>query len=334
MHPIKFFVKKTNKKIEQLNNILLAHHYIDYDLRAKNTVFLAGTSRSGTTWLSNIINYNNDFRYIFEPFFEKEVEISQHFNEKQYIRPNSKNNYFLEQASLILSGRVRSEWSDRFNQRFISHQRLIKSIRANLFLKWLRLQFPNLPIIFLLRHPCAVAISKVKLNWQRSIKHYLAQEELVADFLYPFLSETEESEKVYQTTGDSFTNHIFSWCIENYVPLKQIEQNDNIHILFYEQLCTNPELELQRLFSYMGIKYKPEILVNFQQASQLSRKDSAVITGESVINSWQNHISDRQTRQAMEILDLFGLNAIYSESSMPNTNNFKNINSSKIMLTN
>ena len=331
---MKSIVRKTNRKIQHFSNLLLTRYYIDYDLGIKNTVFLAGTSRSGTTWLSNVINYNNDFRYIFEPFYEKEVEICQHFNEKQYIRPNSKNNYFLEQASLILSGRVKSEWSDRFNQRFISNKRLIKSIRANLFLKCLHLQFPDLPIIFLLRHPCAVAISKLKLNWQRSIKHYLAQEELVADFLYPFLSEIEESEKIYQTTGDSFTNHIFSWCIENYVPLKQIEQNDKIYILFYEQLCTNPELELQKLFSYMGRKYKPEILVNFQKASQLSRKDSAVITGDSLINSWQNHITNQQMQKAIEILNLFGLDTIYSENLMPNTDKLKNINNLDIVLTN
>jgi hypothetical protein len=41
----------------------------------RNTIFLAGTGRSGTTWLSNIINYKNEYRYMFEPFQSKKVNI-------------------------------------------------------------------------------------------------------------------------------------------------------------------------------------------------------------------------------------------------------------------
>jgi len=35
---------------------------------AKNdVVFVSGSGRSGTSWLANLCNYRNDFRYLFEP---------------------------------------------------------------------------------------------------------------------------------------------------------------------------------------------------------------------------------------------------------------------------
>ena len=33
----------------------------------RDAVFLAGSGRSGTTWLSEVINYKGGYRYVFEP---------------------------------------------------------------------------------------------------------------------------------------------------------------------------------------------------------------------------------------------------------------------------
>ena len=131
-------------KIDNFETKLKTYYYPDYNPSYQNAVFLAGIGRSGTTWLSNIINYNNDYRYIFEPFYKKKVGICKNFDSKQYIRESSNDKKNLEPVKLILSSKVKSKWSDRFNERIFTNKRLIKSIRANLFLKWLHLNFPNL----------------------------------------------------------------------------------------------------------------------------------------------------------------------------------------------
>ena len=38
------------------------------------TVFLAGTGRSGTTWLAGLINHDQSYRDVFEPFHPGKVE--------------------------------------------------------------------------------------------------------------------------------------------------------------------------------------------------------------------------------------------------------------------
>ena len=44
----------------------------------RQTVLLAGTGRSGTTWAANIINYANTYRFMFEPFYPQAVDVLSH----------------------------------------------------------------------------------------------------------------------------------------------------------------------------------------------------------------------------------------------------------------
>jgi adenylylsulfate kinase len=52
--------------------------------------------------------------------------------------------------------------------------------------------------------------------------------------------------------------------------------------------------------------------------SELTRKDSAIITGDSLIDGWRKYITNEQIRRTVDILNIFGLDKIYSEESMPN----------------
>ena len=145
---------------------LVSPLYVDCNRDYRNTVFLAGTERSGTTWVSDIINYKREYRYIFEPFRPAKVDICRDFAPRQYIRPENDDHRFVQAAEAILSGRIRNGWTDKYHRRFVSSKRLVKDVRANLFLKWIHCHFPNMPIILLLRHPCAVARTHRRCRWQ------------------------------------------------------------------------------------------------------------------------------------------------------------------------
>jgi hypothetical protein len=275
----------------------------------RQTVFLAGTGRSGTTWVADIINYANDYRLMFEPFYSEEVDILSHFRYKQYLRPDNCDPDFLEPAKAILSGQVRSNWIDSVNRTVFARKRLIKDIRAHHLLKWIKTNFPEIPIILLLRHPCAVAHSKLKLDWDTHLDVFLSQDELVDDFLRPFRAEIEAA----RTT---FEKHIFMWCIENYVPLKQFKTGE-VQLAFYEYFCTEPENAVDRLFTFLGEAYDERVFDAVRKPSSLSREESAVITGEDLTRSWVRHFTEEQIQSAVKILSLFGLETIYSSDPMP-----------------
>ena len=49
----------------------------------RRTVLLAGTGRSGTTWVEKVINHRNRFRVMFEPFHQKKVASISHWSYRQ-----------------------------------------------------------------------------------------------------------------------------------------------------------------------------------------------------------------------------------------------------------
>jgi hypothetical protein len=294
--------------------------HVDPNCDYKNSIFLAGSGRSGTTWVSDIINYNNEYRYMFEPFNPSQVRICKGFRRKQYLRPEDRREEFLRPARIILSGDLRSNWIDHLDEGFISWRRLIKDIRANLMLGWIRANFPGMPMILLLRHPCAVASSKTRLRrireptlrrrWMPRLNDFLSQRDLVEDFLEPFVEEM-------RSARDDFERDIFSWCVENYVPLKQFRPGE-MHLTFYERLCEDPNDELGRLGTFLGRSFDNSVFERVNRPSKLSRPKSAIVSGESLVADWRKHVTDAQLERAVEILGLFGLDKIYSEEVLPN----------------
>jgi len=283
---------------------------IDYEPDYRKSVFLAGTARSGTTWVSDIINYDNQYRYIFEPFNPRKVPLVKPFGWKKYLRPEERDTQLYDIASRVLSGQIRSAWTERFNRRFVSWRRLVKDIRANLFLKWLHVNFPGLPFVLLLRHPCAVASSYAKHGWRGLVEPLLAQPSLVEDFLHPY------TERI-TAARDTYERAVFIWCIETLVPLRQFRR-DEIHLMFYEDLICRPAEQIERLFAFLGQGPDPAaVLRRIDRPSLTSRKDSAVLVGTSRIDSWRKHVTADQLRRTLEIVELFGLDGIYAEESTP-----------------
>jgi hypothetical protein len=275
--------------------------HLDLNRDHRNSVFLAGSGRSGTTWVSEIINHRNEYRLIFEPFHPGICKI---FRRKQYLRPDDRSEEYLGPARKVLAGGIRSSWTDRFNRKFVAHRRLIKDIRANLLLCWMRENLPGMPIVLLLRHPCAVAASRLALGWRDGLPEMMEQEELVEDYLSPMEAEI-------RAARNAFERHVFSWCIDNYVPLRQFAPGE-IHLAFYENFIVHPEDEIRRLFTFLGEDFDRRVYRVLRRPSPLSRK------GESPsVDAWRRCVTDSQLERAVEILALFGLDTVYGARAMP-----------------
>jgi hypothetical protein len=275
--------------------------HLDLNRDHRNSVFLAGSGRSGTTWVSEIINHRNEYRLIFEPFHPG---ICKNFRRKQYLRPDDRSEEYLGPARKVLTGGIRSFWTDRFNRKFVARRRLIKDIRANLLLCWMRENLPGMPIVLLLRHPCAVAASRLALGWRDGLPEMMEQEELVEDYLSPIEAEI-------QAARNAFERHVFSWCIDNYVPLRQFAPGE-IHLAFYENFIVHPEDEIQRLFAFLGEDFDRRVYRVLRRPSPLSRRG-----GSSSVDAWRRSVSGSQLERAVEILGLFELDRLYGEGTMP-----------------
>ena len=274
-----------------------------------DSVLVAGSGRGGTSWLAEAVSAAGGYRYVFEPFHPGKVRAALPFGYRRYLRPHERRLDLLEPASRILGGRVRGPWTDRFQRGFVHRRRLIKEIRANLFLGWLAQNFPGMPVVFVLRHPCAVAHSKTRLGWRSRLEEFLGQPELVEDFLAPVAERM-------RAARSEFERHVFAWCVENRVPLAQLRRGQ-AHLVFYERLCENPDQELAQLFGYLGSGGVERALRALRKPSSLSRAGSEIHSGGSPSRGWVREVGEAEIRRATEILALFGLDGIYGDSPEP-----------------
>jgi hypothetical protein len=233
------------------------------------------------------------------------------FGRVQYLRPDNPDPTYVKPATLIMSGRIRSAWVDQYNKKMLPSQRLIKDVRSMLMLKWIRNRFPGSRIIYIMRHPCAVAVSRIKLGWRIDLrKTYFEQSDLVSDYLAPFAAQILRSTSPIEVW-------ITSWCIENYVPLAQLKRGD-VHLVFYERLMTDPITELKRIFSFLDGKFDGSVLGRFEVPSVTShRSNGRPVLEADPVSGWRAHVSGTEKTSCRRILNAFGLDAIYGESSLP-----------------
>jgi len=275
------------------------------------SILVAGTARSGTTWLGDLIASQIPSRILFEPFNPDLVSDYRHFNYFQYMRPGTENSEFYAFAQKVFTGKIRNRWIDHQNERIFSKFRLVKEIRINLALKWLHDNFPEIPILFVMRHPCAVVLSRMELGWatDSDIEPFLSQPHLLQDHLDPYFDLICGAETVEE-------KHAVIWSVSNLVPLTQFSSNE-LKVVYYEDLCMQPETELPGIFEAMGHQYSTSLFTGSNQPSQTTRRDSAVVKGINKVEHWKKKLSRSQIDNVLKVVQAFGLAHLYGDSTLP-----------------
>lgn len=275
-------------------------------------ILIAGCGRSGTTWLGEIVNYDHAFRIVFEPLrHDTGPAVAKALGYWPYLRPDARPEGVAEQVWDVFNGGWRSEWSDRFGRQ-TSTRCLVKEIRAHFLLGWMRAAFPDMPMVFILRHPCAVAASEIRLGWtgwDEPLAALAARPELVADHLAPYLD-------VIHGAATTFERRIVLWCIRNVVPLRQLARGD-ASVVLYERLLIDPMGELAPLLSSLGRPIdEPAILQAWRQPSAMSMASGDAVPDDRV-SGWMRTTTAEERARAVDILRAFGLARIYTDDPMP-----------------
>lgn len=291
--------------LSRIGSWLLQHAYVDCDHRISKSVLVSGVGRSGTTWLCDMINAENNMRVLFEPFRPDKVPLVKHFAWRQYLRPEETAREYMDPARRILSGKLRNPWVDRYNRCLFPHGRIIKDIRTNLMLGWLANHFPELRMVVIMRHPCAVAESKLRLGWDSKLDLMIDQEQLKMDYLGPYMHA------IARVSG-LFEEHVFNWCIEYAVAFHQLK-GFNYHLVRYEDLCASPITEMARLYAKLGMNDKRQLLKQVHRPSATAFTKNTIFNGAERLNDWRTRIDPDQVKRAREIMRIFGMEAYYPD---------------------
>ena len=237
-------------RLRSLRRRVSAAAYIDIDRRVETSLLVASSGRSGSTWVAEVLNHDNSYRLVFEPFRRDVVREARPLRYGQYIAPDELDHPLAARIEKLLAGRVRGAWVDGYNLRRLARRRIVKEIRVTNLLPWIHARFPELPIVYILRDPVAVARSWHTLGWGDVLDEFLAQDELLEQF--PAARSAIES---ISRDRAPMARHLLRWCLENTIPLRSLSSADTVHVVTYERLRSDPHAGFGCLFRAVGRQY-------------------------------------------------------------------------------
>jgi hypothetical protein len=284
-----------------------------------STIVLAGSGRSGTTWLQEILCTLPGVQPIFEPFhpcFNPEVRRLTGFDQQDpylrswYLRPYDEQPDWTALFAKVLTGCFRNYWTDYERKSFFPERFLIKDVRSNMYLGYIYQRFQP-RIIYLLRHPCAASYSRLSAPqpWYANTNDLLSQPPLVEDYLEPWIDEIQKER-------DLLGAHAVWWAVENRVALNQINQFPHF-LIYYEEMVLQPEQTINNLLQWLGYTYKlSNIQSNISRPSRMSHKNFHYKDKYGRLNRWQNSISKADCERVLTWANRFGLE-MYNQLTLP-----------------
>lgn len=295
---------------------------------------IAGSGRSGTTWVLDCLADANGLRPIFEPLHPARTEIGARYANR-LIEPEDSHpelQFFLETiqdirywslwttyrsprdrlfprvASLTSRRefkRVQYRWSQflrNFQPLHRAAQRrepLIKCIRANLALGWLVKNF-RARAIMIVRHPCAVVESQLRLGdtgraWNP----------------WPIIDGFRDDQQFNTRTRGAYLKLLESkltklealtlvWVIENQLAVNRAAEL-GYTVIFYEDLIASPDIQWRRICEALELENLPTPGSLRRPSQQASSENLTRVMPHDA--KWMTRLEPGQLVQVQRILN-------------------------------
>jgi hypothetical protein len=284
------------------------------------SVIVLSSQRSGSTALAEALVSGTRMRLMFEPLRGEAVGVSRRLRRGQFVDPSRPHPDLDRVLERVLSGRVRNLWVDRGNTCRIPDGRVIKDCLGTNLAPYLAQRFPEVPIVYLLRHPIATAHSVRSLGWPDELDVVLGQRELVESH---FSAQVTLIEEVATRARGTVMSLVCRWCLENVVPLRLL-QPDQCHVVFYEHLVRDPASELERLRAYLAERspklwavWRPDAVLLQRPSWATWRHRGSTPTHEDRLTGWQREVDDTTQARCLDLVRGFHLDWLYDSSATP-----------------
>ena len=288
-----------------------------------DTILIAGSPRSGTSWLMEVLGNIPEYTFLFEPlnpkFFPQSIKLGS--ASRVYLPSDADwvegRDYFGE----IFTGRLvgfQSLYQLKIREimhLLLSNKIIVKSIRLNRLLPWVVENFQLCKIIFIIRHPCAAVASQLKTGWcgyhsttppyqnifpnLKTILHEASEIKNLDPELFNRLKNIKTREEILAA----------AWCLDNYVPLSMPKPHP-WYLLIYEKLIKQGEKEIVKLFNEIGEKDFLQYAVRHLKtpsALTLDGDQKTIIKTNEQLSKWKKFLSEKQIERILGVVSDFGL---------------------------
>ncbi len=262
----------------------------------EKAILMTGAPRSGTTWLGNLLSEVPAASTLFEPLHVQKVPQTQEagLTWRMFVPPELRWPDGEEFFQQVFSGRILNEWTTRemtiwkaFSTKFL----VVKCVRANRMLPWICERFPIRSPVLLIRHPCAVVASQLRLRAWRNAPRPTAEE------LEPILPGVE---RILQNLNTHEEFLAAGWALDNAVPL-MLGRPGKWQLVSYEQLLVDTEQQLQRLFDTWDLDAPTNPTQLAKRPSSTSNPD-----GSNGLAGWKNQLTPSLIHRILDVVHQFG----------------------------
>jgi len=302
--------RKTKFIYNGICNTVLAKLICKKQFNISDTLIVMGSTRSGTTWLSEIVASIPNSIICFEPISPTHVPEAKcaGFSYDTYAVPDTSWPEGYQVMQKILSGQLLTPWTlsqSRVSTFCAANILVVKFVRANMLVGWLTGNFPVRSPALIIRHPCATVASQLQKGWCPSLESLL-NNSFFAD----------KTNLVNQLSGLQTPEEILAlrWCMRYFVPLSLSDRP--FVLVSYERLVSDGQKELERLFGHWRIDLPKQAIDRLHRASNTVAVGSAIISGADRLTAWQTRLTTAQVARIFNIVSLFGIHC-YSDDAEP-----------------
>ncbi len=293
--------------------------------------FIAGSGRSGTTWVQDALAGANRLRPVFEPLHPHVSPMGNRFAHKA-LAPDDDHPELAEYLREVCAGRSHRLWTQfrrqrrwllppadefrtmqdagRLYRRWVKFVRemprlaivarhgdpIVKCIRANLMLGWLSRKC-DCKIVLIVRHPAAVIESELRAGWNAKFA----------------LDRFKSDERLHDLTKGRYRGLLnrrltaieslaTRWVIENQWVIEAASTN-SVSVVSYERLKTSPRDEWVRIQRALDLPELPAPTLLARPSQQSSPNQANERGGEVDNPRWLRVLTRQQLSTIQGVLD-------------------------------
>jgi len=279
-----------------------------YDIA--ETLVVAGSPRSGTTWLAEVLSTLPRSAILFEPEHMLQVPEARRAGLDWHVMKQPGDQWPEGDAYFqrVLHGRVVTPWTVShlpLNRAFAPRRWIVKFVDANLMLGWLATRFPVRAPVLVLRHPCAVVGSQLRRGWR--LDH--------APRLAAFFDRFPQFKEYVASLQEPVEWSAAHWCLHTYAPL-MLPQPLPFIVTTYEQATRHPEQEFGRLFGHWRLPLPEGLVERTRRPSGTTDLGSEMRKSGDADAGWRKALTRTQVEQVLAVVRQFGLD-FYTDDPQP-----------------
>lgn len=261
-------------------------------------IWLNGMPRSGTNWLSQIFDSNENVNFKLAPLFSYAFKNAAHKDSPREVWVRLFREVY-ESDDPFINQKVKRE-SGNFpvfkNKKQFPEFLVIKDTRNHQLIPSLLGLFDELKIIHIVRNPCGAIHS-----WLSAPREFPADADPMTEW------RTGQCRKQGEAEGEYWGFDDWKLVTTNYTRLEK-QYPDKVKMISYEDLVDDPMTVTKSMFDFIGLDFTEETR-NFLVASQATHSDHeyAVFKSKKVKDKWKQQLNSEiinEIRKDLEGSDL------------------------------